>query len=203
VDSSARKEKTGTERHIGGLSEKYESKGDPGAIGHDRTGGWSYGTYQLAHDNAKKFVESSPYAKEFRGLAFNSEAWRNKWKAAAKKDPKGFAAAQHGFIEKTHYAPQEKKIEKSGLSLAGYSDVLKDVIWSTAVQHGSGTDIVVKALKAVGKGAKEADVIKKIYEYRWGGGKRFASSTPAVRNAVKNRFFGKGGEQETALKRLA
>ena len=34
--------------NIGALSEKYESKGNPGIIGWDSTGGWSYGKYQLA-----------------------------------------------------------------------------------------------------------------------------------------------------------
>ena len=32
---------------IGTLSAKYESSGDPGAIGYDPGGGWSYGTNQI------------------------------------------------------------------------------------------------------------------------------------------------------------
>jgi len=33
---------------LGSLNGRYESSGNPGAIGCDKTGGWSYGTYQLA-----------------------------------------------------------------------------------------------------------------------------------------------------------
>lgn len=188
---------------LGSLSEKYESGGDPGAIGYDSTGGLSYGKYQLAHQNARKFVEQSPYANEFSGLAFNSKAWQDRWKEVARKDPEGFGASQKSYIEKTHYAPQVQRLAKAGFDAARASDVLKEVIWSTAVQHGGGTDVIEKALKKAGKGASEADLIKAIYDERWSGGRRFASSTEAVRNSVRNRFFGKGGEMEAALARLS
>lgn len=187
---------------IGGLSAKYESGGNPGAIGYDRTGGLSYGTYQLAHSNAQRFVEQSPYAAEFKGIPFNSQAFQNKWKEIAKRDPAGFGQSQHDFIEKTHLGPQTEKLAKLGLDSSQLSPVLNDVIWSTAVQHGPNNNIVVNAINSLPEDATEADLIKKIYDLRWSGGKNFASSTASVRNSVKNRFFGKNGELATALSRL-
>lgn len=172
----------------GSLSQKYESGGDPGAIGYDKVGGLSYGKYQLAHQNAKRFVEQSPYAKDFSGIAFNSDAWQKKWKEVAKKDPQGFGSAQEQYIKKTHVQPQVDRLAKAGLDISRYSPALMEVVHSTAVQHGANTDVIEKALKKVGKNASEADLIKAIYDERWSGGKRFASSTPAVQRAVKNRF---------------
>lgn len=187
---------------IGSLSKKYESGGDPGAIGYDSTGGWSYGTYQLAHDNAKKFIQQSDYADEFKGLAFNSDAWKNKWKEIARKDPEGFDSAQHDYIASTHLEPQKEKLSLLGIDFDGLNPVLKDVIWSTAVQHGGDNDIVSNVLKNAKQDETEEEIIKKIYAARWNGGRNFATSTPAVRNSVKRRFFGSDGELNNALSKL-
>lgn len=193
---------TGENGSLGGLSQKYESSGDPGAIGYDSTGGFSYGTYQLAHNNAQRFVAQSPYAQEFAGIPFNSAAFRNKWKEIAQKDPQGFAQAQEQYITKTHFEPLAAKAAQAGLDISQHSPVLSEVIFSTGVQHGAGTDVINRALAKVGPNASDADIIKAIYEERWGGGQRFASSTPQVRQAVYNRFFGKNGELATALNQL-
>ena len=186
----------------GSLSEKYESGGNPGAIGYDSTGGYSYGAYQLAHNNAKTFVDSSKYAGEFSGIPFNSKAWQAKWKEVATKDPQGFKDAQKSYISKTHYMPQAALLAKNGVDVNKYSPTLRDVIWSTAVQHGPNTKIIADVMREIGRSASESEIIKKIYEKRWGNGAGFASSTPAVKKAVHNRFFGPNGELATALASL-
>lgn len=192
----------GNGSQIGTLSKQFESRGDPGIIGWDSTGGTSYGTYQLAHGSAQTFVNQSPFKKDFSGLAYNSQGWQNKWKEVAKKDPRGFEQAQHDYIIKTHYTPQANKLAKAGIDLAQYSSVLQDVIFSTAVQHGANNDVIEKVFKKLGNSANEEDIIKAIYKERWNGGKRFASSTNAVKNSVYNRFFGKDGELNKALSML-
>lgn len=186
---------------IGELSSKYESGGNPGAIGYDSTGGYSYGTYQLAHNNAKNFVAQSPYAQYFQGLTFNSPQWQQRWKQIAQQDPEGFGAAQKQYIAKTHLEPQVQKLSSAGITFNSLPSVIQDVIWSTAVQHGGNTNIIVNALKA-SQGASPQDIIKKIYELRWNGGQNFASSTPQVRQSVYNRFFGPQGEMQMALNSL-
>ena len=187
---------------LGSLSEKFESGGNPGAVGYDSTGGLSYGTYQLAHNNANRFVQSSPFRKFFEGIAFNSQQFVNKWKEVAKAIPQEFAKAQKDYIAATHFLPQMQKIAQAGLSAMVRNPVLRDVIWSTAVQHGAATSLIVQALKALPAHASDADKIKAIYNARWNGGRGFASSTPAVRKAVFNRFFGPQGEMQMALRRL-
>lgn len=188
---------------IGKLSEKYESGGNPGAIGYDSTGGYSYGKYQLAHNNAQSFVDQSKYAKDFKGIAFNSPEWQSKWKEIAKKDPTGFGDAQQAFIERTHYVPQLTKIVNSGIDISKFSPILADVVWSTAVQHGANTDIVVKAYNdaknILGREPNDQEFITQIYNERWSNGERFVSSTPAVKEGVKKRFI---AERNEALKKL-
>jgi hypothetical protein len=184
---------------IGKLSSQYESRGNPGAIGYDNTGGLSYGTYQLAHNNAQKFVNESPYANEFKGIPFNSQAFQNKWKEIAKRDPNGFAAAQHKYIEKTHFEPQVSKLQKLGLNIRKLSPILQDVIWSTAVQHGPANDIIAQAVKATKNKADPVEFIKNVYNLRWANGRNFARSTADVKKGVYNRFFGPNGEMEKAI----
>jgi len=193
-----------SENGLGELSEKYESGGDPGAIGYDSTGGWSYGAYQLAHNNAKKFIDNSIYKDEFDGITFNSEQWRNKWKEIAQKEPDMFKQAQKEYIGMTHYQPQAQKIEnETSISLGDRSPVLRDVVWSTAVQHGANTDVVINAINKVGKDGSDEDIIREIYNERWSGGKRFARSTQNIKNSVYNRFFGANGELNQALDKLS
>lgn len=189
--------------NLGDLSSRYESSGRPDAIGYDSTGGYSYGTYQLAHNNAKKFVENSSFGGYFKGLRFNSPEFRNRWQEVAQAFPEQFEAEQKNYIKQTHFDPQVQKMAKAGIDINWFSDTVKDVIWSTAVQHGANTDIVVKAIKGLGNKFKESDLVNAIYNERWAGGKRFASSTPAVKKAVYNRFFGNNGERNLALSRLS
>lgn len=183
---------------IGSLSAKYESGGNPGAIGYDSTGGYSYGTYQLAHNNAQKFVAESPYAQQFAGIPFNSAKFQQKWKEIAQKDPQGFANAQHKYIEKTHLSPIISRLSQKGIDVNKLSPIVKDVMWSTAVQHGPGTRIIEQAMATA---QNEQDFIKKVYQLRWNNGAGFASSTPAVQKSVYNRFFGPNGELAQALSR--
>lgn len=183
---------------IGSLSAKYESGGNPGAIGYDSTGGYSYGTYQLAHNNAQKFVAESPYAQQFAGIPFNSAQFQQKWKEIAQKDPQGFASAQHDYIAKTHLEPIVTRLKAQGMDVSRMSPVVQDVMWSTAVQHGPGNKIIERALASA---KDEQDFIKKVYQYRWDNGRGFASSTPAVKQSVYNRFFGANGELAQALAR--
>jgi len=195
-----------TEKGPGELSEKYEAGGDPSRIGWDSTGGYSYGKYQLAHNNAKKFVDTTlsavnpGLAAVFKGIKFGTKLFRDTWKKVAKKDPEGFGAAQKEHIKTTHYDPQAKKLSKAGLDVNKYSSALQNVVWSVAVQHGANTNVVTNAFKNAGKNASEEDIIREIYKERWLGGQRFRSSTAAVKRGVKNRF---DNELQDALNMLA
>jgi hypothetical protein len=137
---------------LGKLSEKYESGGrGPGTIstGKGDPGGVSYGTYQLASKvgRADEFVRRY-YPDRFKGLTGGTPEFSAEWKKLAAEDPKALHANEHAFIKETHYDPQAEKLKEDlGLDVAGRSAALRDVVWSTAVQHGPRTDVIVTAVK--------------------------------------------------------
>jgi hypothetical protein len=62
---------------------------------------------------------------------------------------------EHEYIRETHYDPQVKKLKKDvGLDVATRSAAFRDVVWSTAVQHGPNTDVIVRAAKSLLTGGK-------------------------------------------------
>jgi hypothetical protein len=88
---------------------------------------------------------------------------------------------------------------KFGVDPAARSNALREVIWSTAVQHGaSGSQKVVgNALAGRPAGSLgDRELIQAIYAER---AKHFTKSTPKERAAVLNRFK---QEEQDALKML-
>lgn len=161
---------------LGKLSEKYESgnrgpatvstgKGDPGGV--------SYGTYQLASKfgRADEFVKKY-YPDEFKGLKSGTAEFTAKWKELAANDAAGLRKKEHAFIKDTHYDPQVKKLAKdAGLDVTKRSAALRDVVWSVAVQHGPGTDVIVVSLKPLAEKQKlddvtDEDIIRAVYAER-------------------------------------
>jgi hypothetical protein len=143
----------GDDSSLGRLSEKYES-GDRGpatvSTGEGDPGGVSYGTYQLAskRGRADAFVRKY-YREEFKGLKGGTPEFTKKWKELAAKDPDGLRKNEHQFIYETHYAPQMKKLkDELRLDVGKRSAAIRDVVWSTAVQHGPNTDVIVVAAKS-------------------------------------------------------
>jgi hypothetical protein len=98
---------------LGTLSAKYESNGDPGAIGRNEgdAGGASYGAYQFATNAGvpEGFVAWLG-ERGYRGAeglaragAPGTEGFDAAWREAAAADPEGFAAMQRGFVEEVYY----------------------------------------------------------------------------------------------------
>ena len=58
------------------------------------------------------------------------------WKQVASADPKRFEALQHEFIRTYSYTPAVKSIAlTTGVDVTNRSYALREVLWSTAVQH--------------------------------------------------------------------
>jgi len=210
-----------SEGELGALSEQYETGGrGPGTVssGNGDPGGVSYGTYQLAGNlgRPQQFLanEGRAWAAEFGGANPGSASFTATWKAIAAREPEKFEAAQHAYIQRTHYDVQVAHVQATtGLDLSGRSAALKDVAWSTAVQHGPETNAIVKAMATVeGQGVKPSDgqaydraLINAIYDER---GKRdasgalayFTSASAQVQASVAARF---GDERRDALAMLA
>ena len=182
---------------LGDLSKRYESSGNSAAIGYDRVGGWSNGTYQIACNTgtmvqfivwlAEKYPE---FAKRLqmaggaKSASGGSMSFKSAWAELA-GDP-DFAVAQHGFIKSTHYDPLVSGVRGLGLDIADRSGALRDVAWSVAVQHGvsGGVDVFRDALDGRDD-LPDSLLIPAIYKERRG---RFGKSTERVRDAVMRRF---------------
>lgn len=141
-------------RRLGALSERYES-GDrgPGAVstGKSDPGGVSYGIWQLASRTgtvaAFLAAEGARWRGAFGGASPGSPAFSAAWKAIAAGEPDAFADAQHAFIERTHYRPAVDGVKaRTGLDLDSRHAVVRDVVWSVAVQHGGAATILAAAV---------------------------------------------------------
>ena len=190
---------------LGGLSRKYEARG-AGTVstGKGDNGGVSYGSYQFASKNgsAQKFVDSlktshPQYHAALAGKTPGTESFSTAWKQLAAKDPKGFDQAQHDYIKATHYDVGAAEIKKAtGLDVNTRSHALRDVAWSTSVQHGpkAADDIFKAALKGRDPATvSDAQLIKDIYAERGRRGANgqlvhFSKSSRDVQEGVADRF---------------
>ncbi|WP_084502346.1 VgrG-related protein [Fundidesulfovibrio putealis] len=198
---------------IGILSAAYESRGAIDAIGYDGRGGTSYGTYQIASgvgtmsrflnyleakapDLAARLSTSGP-----ANTGGREGAMANEWKNIASQHPKRFEALQHEFIGDTHYQPALKSVTLStGEDLSKRSQAVREVLWSTAVQHGpnGAADIFTSAVeKLQAKGQEKSDkaLIEEVYAQRM---TQFAGRG-RLRVAVTTRL---ADEKESALAML-
>ncbi len=197
---------------LGDLSKRFESNGNPGAIGHDSTGGPSYGEYQIAtrtgtmaaffaflQADSPPFFAALVQAGGAAAAAIEAPAFRDAWRAAAKDAE--FATAQHRFIQSTHYTPFAKRLDTDlGLGSAARSGALQNVIWSVAVQHGPNNKVFHNALAGQAVPAlDDKQVINAVYDERSKLGKYFSSSKPQVLAGLAARFV---AERKLALQML-
>ncbi|NDV22014.1 hypothetical protein [Desulfovibrio sp. JC022] len=200
----------------GDLSAKFES-GSKGvsAIGYDRVGGTSYGKYQIASKTGTmdKFIQflkdkAPEIANKLLGAGpadtgAKTGSMPDLWKQLADADPKGFEKLQHDFIQGSHYDPAAKMIlEKTGVDMNTLPAPVREVLWSTSVQHGptGASRLIAKAIDKLASNAESkgfpSDLVKEIYGERKG---QFSSSTERVQKSVANRFQ---QEQNTVLSML-
>lgn len=196
-----------TDKHagIGALSAAFES-GTQGvnAIGYDKNGGTSYGTYQIASKpgTMRGFIEflqekEPAWAKTLKA-AGSTDTGSTKgrmpdaWRSIAAKDPEKFGQLQREFIESTHYEPARDKIlAKTGVDMDTLPPAAREALWSTAVQHGpaGAAKIFGQAIKSVGQNHSEQQfaqkLIDKVYDSRKS---QFGSSTASVQASVRGRM---------------
>jgi hypothetical protein len=198
---------------MGVLSAAYESRGSIDAIGYDGRGGTSYGLYQIASgvgtmgrfmdylqskapDIAARLASSGP-----ANTGGRSGAMAGEWKRIAQEFPKRFEALQHEFIRETHYQPALKSVTMStGEDLSKRSQAVREVLWSTAVQHGpnGAAEIFsqsVDKLQAKGQDKSDKALIEEVYSQRMA---QFAGRGK-LRVAVSTRL---ADEKDTALSML-
>jgi hypothetical protein len=190
---------------IGGLSAAFES-GTEGvsAIGYDKNGGTSYGTYQIASKpgTMKEFIaflkdRQPDWAAKLKAAgSANTGSTKGRmpdaWRSIAEKDPEGFGRLQREFIESTHYEPARDKIlSRTGMNVDELPAAAREALWSTAVQHGpaGAARIFSRAIKSIDGELPEnrfaQKLIDKVYENRKS---QFGSSTVSVQASVQGRM---------------
>ena len=209
---------------IGSLSEKYESRGNPGIIGNDRTGGWSYGKYQLASNTGALnafhawLTQAHPALESQLAAAggpsagqAGTAAYKAAWQQVMGTDQG--AQVQSEYAGLRYYGPVVKQVlDRTGLDVDQRSLTVKQALFSSAIQHGEGSGgrrIFENALAALNyppsvpttTAPTDAALIRAVYaERRRGNGMaHFPSSTAAVRQSVVNRFH---NEEADALRSL-
>ena len=187
----------------GDFSARYES-GTAGsaAIGYDKTGGTSYGKWQLsskqgslsgflnyldaqggaAAATAARLRAAGPADTGSRQGAM-PEAWKKEAQANAE-----FERWQWEYVRGTFYEPAAQSLPGGAAALASASPAVREMIWSTAVQHGAAgaTDIFKKVWR---DGMTDADFIRATYADR---ATRFGGSDPEVRASVQRRLAEEG-----------
>lgn len=190
---------------VGKLAAQFESGKDGiAAIGYDRNGGTSYGKYQIASrpgtmdlfmdfleveapDLAERLATSGP-----ANTGSRNGAMPEVWKSIASENPARFEELQERFIHESHYEPAFTSIRRSGYQPERFSAAMKEVLFSTAVQHGpaGATRIFARAAENLGlspdnQRAQEPQLIREIYAIR---ADQFGSSTPQIQLAARSRM---------------
>lgn len=191
-----------TTEKLGVLSKKFESNGDAGAIGHDSSGGFSYGAYQLAslRGSVKNFITFLETADPATAKALNDAGgdagardgttkFKTAWKTLAADAT--FFDLQHGFIKATYYDVFVGHVQgQIGLDITARGVAVQNVAWSTAVQHGMRNSVFRRALKgqtiANGKTGDRA-IIKAVYDERRNVDRHFPK-VPSLHPALIDRF---------------
>ncbi len=205
---------------LGSLSAKYESNGNPGTVstGWGDAGGISYGSYQLSSrmGAARSFVhwlcnQGYSYGLSLGRYEPGTEAFSDAWRALAAEDAAGFGQAQHDYIKYAYYDPAVRLLKQNNYDVeSNHHEVMRDVVWSRAVQYGTGNIVEMFNEAAAAINPEwlnmsyldapnfDAAMIRAIYldvcsTPEWTNG------SPALREGLYNRF---SNECEDALGRL-
>ena len=192
---------------LGVLSEKYESNGNSGCIssGEGDYGGKSYGAWQLSSKlgSLNGFVnwlkgENYDFYKRLtdaRSLDNGSNCgphFDKEWKNLANNHYNTFYNLQHKYTKKTFYDDLVNRLTTND----GFSNMLtnfsiRNVLWSTAVQHGAYGAYQIIAPLSDTKDVEK--FINKVYAERGrknssGGLVHFPNCSKAVQRGVASRF---------------
>ncbi|NYI18100.1 peptidoglycan hydrolase-like protein with peptidoglycan-binding domain [Xanthomonas arboricola] len=184
--------------HIGRTSSSYESGGrGAGTIstGKNDHGGVSYGTYQLSTSQGtlQEYLDQSRYGSQFSGLVPKTDAFDEKWKSLANKDP-AFAQDQHDFIRETHYDKQVARLTAVGMDLNDRGPAVQDALWSTSVQFRNLTPgIFQKGLsEKFGEGYRLSDlsdkqIVEAVQDYKYSHTETLFKRSPGSWNQLRDR----------------
>lgn len=203
---------------LGSLSAKYESNGNPATIANNPgdIGGKSYGAYQFAVNvggmtnfliflkNYDKTLYNRLMAARNKDGGYGSN-FDNEWRAIAAEDAEYFFKVQHECIKQNYYFVVIEDFKNVGFDWTKRSLSVQNVIWSIAVQHGTGgafTLISTQDYKQLENQPKSVDAIfiNGVYAERRKVEKYFSGSGQSIKDSVYNRFI---QEEKDALVMLS
>ncbi|MFP4031694.1 MAG: hypothetical protein ACLFTV_09050 [Desulfococcaceae bacterium] len=184
---------------LGVLAARFESAADgPAAIGYDPEGGTSYGTFQIASrpGTMGEFLDfldrrAPEWANRLRAAGPANTGGRDGamprvWRDIAAESPERFEALQREFIRKNHFEPARRRIlKRTGLDVGNSGRALREVVFSTAVQHGAAGAAGIVAQAANRSGMEENLLIREIYAVRHA---RFAEHQPEMASTMARRY---------------
>ena len=122
-------------KNITDLAIRYESNGDPAAVGN------GYGLFQFTKTTAKNFVDwlrdypddkLANYGRYLDGARnFDGE-----WQMLGTVDPGHFGDLQTEFALKNYFEPAVEMFAKENFSVKNHSIALQAVVFARAIQHG-------------------------------------------------------------------
>ncbi|WP_139904685.1 vgrg protein [Clostridium thermarum] len=186
---------------ISKLSSKYESNGNPGVIANNPGdyGGKSYGAWQFSSRtgslnsfvNYLKDKNEGYYYQLISARAADGNSYGVQfdkvWTTFAKEDRETFLNLQESFIKENFYdAAAEGLREKYNFDISNRSTALKNVLWSTVVQHGVKGAIGIFSKTDLTAG--DDTIISQVYDERQRVNVHFKSSSASIRKSVYNRF---------------
>lgn len=178
---------------LGKTSEHYESGGrGPGVISSGRGdhGGASYGKYQFSSNMGvvQPYVQQSKFKVSFEGLAPATPEFNKVWRKIAESHTDEFSKEQHAYIKKTHYEVQLDYLKSKGVVFSAEHAAINDMIWSTSVQYGPKTGVIVRALKGKDVGSlSEKDIITIVQDYKYTNVENLFPSSPTWWDDLKTR----------------
>ena len=204
---------------LGTLSAKAESDNGKKLFNNcnaDKTEGCSYGTYQIETKKGimkdyLNYLKQNPAYQDFytslqqsggyEGALYGTDIFKGKWKELSNNSD--FLKSQHDFIVASKLNPALKLVKDiKGLDFDKRSPVVKDVLFSTATQHGQGgaAKVFHNALGHDASNLSDEDIINKIYDERGDTKSYFKSSPENIQNSIKKNRS--GDERQRALELL-
>jgi type VI secretion system (T6SS) spike protein VgrG3 len=212
------------------LSAKYESAGNPGAIGYDLAGGWSYGAAQIATRVGSMvsflaFLQQSYPAFHAALIAaggnaaatIGSQVFKAAWVKLATTATAAFLCCQQDFIIEKTYTVALRELATVQIDLSARGCTLQNSIYSFSVMAGPGQPIangrgacglIFDAIQILG-GAQQLcqfsdlSILNQMYANklkRIDSRVEYASANPAIRESVRNRVI---HEHQDALAMIA
>ena len=171
----------------------------------DKTGGWSYGTYQIEtkkgtmndylnylnqNSSYKPFYNSLQQAGGYNAALNGNDNFKTAWQKLSQNP--NFLESQHNFIVDKKLKPALNYVNDiQGLDFDKRSPVVKDVLFSTVDQHGQGgaSNVFHRALGYDANSLSDEDIINKIYNERSNVERYFSGSSPNIQNNLRTIRF--------------